>query len=238
MNTLKTVLFDLDDTLFDHRHSSRTALALFKKRFAKQLEHVSLEELERANLEILNQVHVHVLAGSLDIDAARIKRFETLFGRYTLKLSPQELQECSVAYREAYQSARRPAFGAIETLQSLRAQNIKIGIVSNNLIEEQIDKLQCCGLTSLIDSMTVSEEAGFAKPDARIFQIALKRLQSLPHETIMIGDSWENDILGARAIGMAAIWYNCYGESIPDRSIPSIESFSELMPVLEVIGRA
>ncbi|HWF44110.1 MAG TPA: hypothetical protein VG537_05680, partial [Candidatus Kapabacteria bacterium] len=65
MSVLKTVLFDLDDTLFDHRHSSRTALGLFKIRFAKQLEQVSLDELERANLEILNEIHVHVLDGSL-----------------------------------------------------------------------------------------------------------------------------------------------------------------------------
>ena len=71
-----------------------------------------------------------------------------------------------------------------------------------------MDKLRYCELLELIDSITISEEAGYAKPDIRIFQTALDRLECKPEEAVVIGDSWENDILGARAAGIRGIWYN------------------------------
>ena len=51
-----------------------------------------------------------------------------------------------------------------------------------------------------------------AKPDPRIFAIALERLGCAAADAVMIGDSWPADIEGARAAGVRAIWFNRSGQ--------------------------
>ncbi len=232
---LRAVLFDLDDTLFDHRHSSRTALSVLQQEFPSQLATVPLDELETANLEILNTIHLEVLAGTLTPDQARVKRFGKLLRTYGVDPTEQQLEKVAIEYRSSYQVSRRATPGARELLIGLRDRGFKTGIVTNNLVEEQMDKLRHCQLFDLLDSITISEEAGFAKPDVRIFNMALQRLECKPEETIIIGDSWENDILGARAAGIRGIWYNCYLTKAPDDSVPEIGSLEDFESVLRLL---
>jgi HAD superfamily hydrolase (TIGR01549 family) len=240
---LKTALFDLDDTLFDHRHSARVALGLLKERYQDKFSNISLDELERIHLEILNEIHVDVLKGTITIEDARIRRFAMLSSRYDLLLSEEEQHEASSLYRTVYQSSRRAAVGSLDLLQALRLRGIRIGIVTNNLVEEQLDKIQHCGLAPFIDSITISEEAGVSKPHSRIFQIALERLHSTSDGAVMIGDSWTSDILGARAAGIRAVWYNCYGKRAPVKEnapveaeqVPELRSFEDLDYSLQCI---
>jgi HAD superfamily hydrolase (TIGR01549 family) len=233
--TLRAVLFDLDDTLYDHRHSSRAALALLQQEYPAVLGAVSLDELERANLNILNTIHIEVLNRSVDVETARRKRFFRLFSQYEMELPAEEQARVSTLYREAYRQSWRAADGAVELLTVLRGHGLKTGIISNNLVEEQMEKLRVCNLEHLIDSLTISEEAGVAKPDPRIFQIALDRLGCLPNQVVMIGDAWENDIVPARAMGIHAIWFNSYGVPAPEEHTPSLTSFSDLPATLRLI---
>ncbi len=231
---LRAVLFDLDDTLFDHRHSSRRALAELQSR-VPELESIELDELERTHLRILNELHVGVLSGALTLEAARERRFAELFSHYGIRKVPGMESEVRGSYRKVYRESRRAKPGVIPLLGALRARALKIGIVSNNVLEEQIGKLHACGLTELIDSLTISEEAGVAKPDVRIFQIALERMACAHYEVVMIGDSWTNDILPARQLGMRTIWYNSFGVASPDPSVSCITSFEDTSAVLELI---
>ncbi|MDP4198445.1 MAG: HAD-IA family hydrolase [Bacteroidota bacterium] len=232
---LKAVLFDLDDTLFDHRHSSREALALLQQDFFGDRDEVTLDELEAANHAILNEVHVEVLAGTLGPDEARVKRFGMFFRRFGIKLSTHDLQIVAASYRANYQSSWRAMPGAEKLLRALRHRGVKTSIVTNNLVEEQMSKLARCGLLELLDSITISEEAGFSKPDARIFQIALDRLGLEAQETVMIGDAWENDILGARAAGIRSVWYNAYSSEPPERTVPEIRTFEDSDAILRLL---
>jgi putative hydrolase of the HAD superfamily len=232
---LRAVLFDLDDTLFDHRHSSREAISVLQREYYTDIGHVDIDELEIANLDILNSVHVEVLAGTITPDEARMKRFGMLFRKYGLTYSPERLREVAELYRLHYQSSRRATPGAKSLLRAIRDRGIKTAIISNNLVDEQMDKLEHCELLDLLDSITISEEAGFAKPDPRIFQIALDRLQCEPDEAIIIGDSWENDIIGAQAVGIKGLWYNCYLKEQPDTSVPEIRSLEDSEEVLRLL---
>ncbi|MEO8078275.1 MAG: HAD-IA family hydrolase, partial [Acidobacteriota bacterium] len=87
----------------------------------------------------------------------------------------------------------------------------RVGIVSNNLFEEQQDKLRACGLEPWVDALVVSERAGVSKPDPAIFSLALARIGSPAQEAVMIGDSWSADIAGAVGAGIRAIWFNRHG---------------------------
>ena len=75
---LEAVLFDLDDTLFDHLYSARTALEAVRD-CHPCFDHVDVTELERTHAALLDALHVDVIAGRLGLDQARHERFRRLF---------------------------------------------------------------------------------------------------------------------------------------------------------------
>jgi putative hydrolase of the HAD superfamily len=68
---------------------------------------------------------------------------------------------------------------------------------------------------------------GVKKPNPKVFLTALNKANSLPTQSVMIGDSLEADILGANNIGMQTIFYNYRNESI-SKKIKSIDSLLEI----------
>src|SRR5207244_11995999 len=94
----------------------------------------------------------------------------------------------------------------------------RIGIVTNNLLEEQQDKLQYCGLAPSVDVLIASEDVGVSKPDRGIFDLALERMGVSAEDAVMVGDSWANDIAGALNAGIRAIWFNPDRTPAPDNT--------------------
>lgn len=226
------VLFDLDETLFDHRNSSREALAWLRRTFP-QIDHIPLDTLETEAFRILNETHERVLAGELTQDEGRLARFRRLFEWCEASVDPEALVEAIPRYRAAYRASRRPMEGATALLSAL-ADRVRIGIVTNNFIREQEGKLADCGLTECIDFMVTSEEAGCAKPDHAIFDLALERAGRSADQAVMVGDSWEVDIEGARRAGIRPVWFNRYGvESSGSADVVEIKS---LLPTDAVAG--
>ena len=91
-----------------------------------------------------------------------------------------------------------------ECLKSLN-RRYKIGIIANQALgtEKRLEKL---GILKYIDLIIASAEEGVAKPDKRIFEIALNRAKCEPRQSVMIGDRIDNDIVPAKEIGMHTIW--------------------------------
>src|SRR5690606_38016236 len=87
------------------------------------------------------------------------------------------------------------------------------GIVTNNFTAEQWGKLRVCGLDSLIDFMVTAESAGVAKPHPEIFRVALDQGGVGPSESVMVGDSWEVDVIGAVHVGLPAVWFDRWGST-------------------------
>ena len=200
------VLFDLDDTLVDHRYATHKGLAALKEHFTP-FSRFPLPEIETRAAKILEETHQRVLKGLLSPDAGRQERFKLLLASYQLNEDESTIAELTKFYRQTYRSHRRPVPGAIDLLTELR-KVVAIGIITNNFLKEQRDKLVYCGIDSLVDFMVTSEEAGFAKPEREIFLNALSLHGSEPETTVMIGDSWEIDVLGAIAAGIRPIWFN------------------------------
>ncbi len=232
---VKAVLFDLDDTLFDHQLSCRRSLAALSQNYAcfRQAEP---HELEQIHTNLLNELHFLVLQGALSLDEARLERFRRLFLYYGEDVSAATAENAASLYRLTYQRSRQAVPGSIALIEALRALDIRIAVVTNNLVAEQMDKLQACGLTPLIDAVVISEEVGAIKPDRAIFEVALKRVKCAPHEAIMIGDSWSADIIGANKVGIRAIWLNRYNYPCPDETLAfQVNSFEPLDRFLQVL---
>jgi HAD superfamily hydrolase (TIGR01549 family) len=233
------VLFDLDDTLFDHRRSARAALTDVHRVHGRGTDLDAFEREHNASLEVM---HVEVLAGRIGLDEARRERFRRVFAALGITLGESDIDAAASAYRSGYMAQRRALDGAADLLRALRP-HARIGIVTNNLLEEQRDKLAFCGLAECVDVLIASEDVGVSKPDRGIFDIALRRMGVAAGDAVMVGDSWANDIAGAVNAGIRAIWFN------PDRKpapavpadvtqICSLTPAADVLPLLLGVERA
>ena len=229
----QAVLFDLDDTLFDHRHCARAALDALRATHSC-FASMSPTEFEQAHGQLLEELHARVLARDLGLDDARTERFRRLFLAAGVDASPEAAHAAAAEYRSCYLKSWRTVQGATELLTAVSAQ-VPIGIVSNNLVAEQQEKIRHCRLEPYLSAVVISEQAGVAKPDPAIFRIAVQQLACDPKETVMIGDSWAADIAGARAAGLRAIWLNRTGDPSPDPDAP-VPEIRALEPVRDVLA--
>ena len=221
----RAVLFDLDDTLFDHRRSSASALRSVRDAY-DCFRGVAFAELERQHARLLEDMHLSVVTGRIGMEEARRERFRRLFRFFGATPEDERCAEAASAYRSEYLAARRAMDGAELLLQAIRT-HARVGIVSNNMLQEQKEKLEVCRLAAYVDVLVVSEEAGVSKPEPEIFQQALDALRVGPGEAVMVGDSWDADIVGARRSGMRAIWFNPLRVSCPepDSTVPQLHTF-------------
>ncbi len=230
----RLVLFDLDETLFDHSHASRCGLKTLQDEY-DGFGAPSLDELESTAFEILNRTHRKILSGVLTQEEGCIERFRLLAEWCGSSLGEDEIQAASRRYRQVYRSSRRAMSGAIELLKCLR-ERVTVGIVTNNFVREQKSKLADCELDPWIDFMVTSEETGQAKPAAEIFHKALETTGASPDEAVMIGDSWEVDIIGAKAVGIRPVWYNPAATEPPaGEAVSELRSFLPTSEALEIV---
>lgn len=105
-----------------------------------------------------------------------------------------------------YQSVERAELKpyAWELLDLLRFSGMKLGLVSNTPPTSMIilDRLD---LKRRFDVIVFSCDVGFLKPDPRIFEIALARLNSIPSKSVIVGDKIRTDILGGAILGMKSV---------------------------------
>jgi len=226
MNLLKAIFFDLDDTLFDHSYGVFYSMEKMHQDY-ECLQTRSVAEIVAEHRRLLDLIHIEVLAARLTQDQARVQRMQGLFSFCGATAGEEVAVQAAARHRRRYLEAQRAVPGARELLTRLRA-SMKIVVVTNNLLREQQEKLQTCGLTDVVDDLITSEEFGFAKPDPEIFRIALHRAHCTAAEAVMIGDSWNVDIVGARNAGIRPIWFNRRRDPQPDGA--PVEEIHSLEP--------
>ena len=97
--------------------------------------------------------------------------------------------------------------GTIESLERWRGRGIELGVISN-FDSRLIKVLNHLDLDRFFTSITISSTAGFAKPAANIFQIALSKYNFATERAWHIGDSFTEDYQGAKNAGLTAFWLN------------------------------
>ncbi|MEZ4650853.1 MAG: HAD-IA family hydrolase [Candidatus Eisenbacteria bacterium] len=229
----EAVLLDLDDTLFDHRRSARGAVEAIRQ-VEPALAATPLDDVLHANREVLEEIHLRVLAGEIDVDEAREERMFRLLERFRGGATREDAVRLASHYREAYQAVREVVPGSHALLEELRRRNYRLAVVTNNMTAEQEEKMRTLRLSSLVDELVVSEAVGVSKPEPGIFRIALEWLGVRPECAVMVGDSWVSDIAGAARAQVAAVWYNPLHAAIPDPSLPLAAEIHALEPTTQV----
>ncbi len=127
-----------------------------------------------------------------------------------------------------------PAAGRV--VRALSNLNFKLGIISNMILPGVLLErlLQSEGLRELFGPVITSSETGYIKPHPRIFERALDAGNWQPEEALYVGDTYKQDVIGARSVGMRVIWLNSRGEPTtqagqnpPDAIINSLEELLE-----------
>jgi HAD superfamily hydrolase (TIGR01549 family) len=231
---VRVVLSDLDDTLFDHLHATRSALAAVRACTPSFLSW-SIEELEGRHRSLLETLHLEVLAGRVSIEAARIERFRQLLAA-SARGSESQAAEAAAAYRRAYETSCQPVAGALALARAIRRVRLSLVVVTNNVAAEQRRKLERCGLAPFVDGLVASEETGIAKPHRGIFDAALARMRAGADEAVMLGDAWAADVEGARGAGVRAVWFNRLGAERPDASVDELRSLEPTDEAMRVLG--
>ena len=233
---MQAILFDLDDTLVDFQYSRRLGLRAVQE-LLPGLAPVPLEELELVHDKELHANYLLTLDGSLSDDEARLQRIRGICLRYGQQPDDETVAEAAAAYARTQQSNQRLVPGVPELLEALRGR-VRIGVVTNGPSGRQRHKLESLDIRpDALDALAISGEVGAAKPDPAIFRHALEQLRAAPERTTMVGDSWENDVLGAQGLGMAAVWLNRYRCECPDPALAvEIGSLEPVEDVLRVLG--
>jgi HAD superfamily hydrolase (TIGR01662 family) len=119
----------------------------------------------------------------------------------------------------------------LPALDDLKGRGLTLGLISN-VERNMTGALDELGLSTRLDVVVTSQDAGANKPQPEIFRFALRKAGLQPAEAIYIGDQYQVDVVGARSAGMKAILLDRAGfiENITDS--PRIQSLTEVAEYL------
>ena len=125
-----------------------------------------------------------------------------------------DIETLSRVFRELFRRGRPTRLeaypDAAPALSSLKGKGLTLGVISN-MGRDLPSVLEEIGLTANLQVVVASGEAGFTKPDPRIFETALQRAGVTADEAIYVGDLYDSDVLGARGAGITPVFLDRYG---------------------------
>lgn len=157
-------------------------------------------------------VDEHLVYEHIFLDIAKLtnKEYEDIYAQAVeiYKQNKKADIELSIKYnlsKRKWYTEDEILYEGVERCLEVLSTKYKIGIIANQSFGTK-NRLENWGILKYIDLVIASAEEGVAKPDAKIFEIALQRAKCNPNEAVMIGDRIDNDIIPAKNIGMHTIW--------------------------------
>ena len=234
---IQMVFFDAAGTLFDVRGSVGEIYARFATKHGKQVE---AEALQREFVRQFPQQPPMAFAQTL----ARAERLQCeqnwwrvlvrdVFAHFGEFLPSEKFEDYFMEIFEFFRRADAWAVfdDVVPTLTALKARGYRIGLISN-FDARLYDVLQGLRLHEQFDSIHISTEVGAAKPEAEIFTVALRENGLAPAQALYVGDRWQEDVQGAMAAGLHAVWLNRAAASIPDSMVPQVFAFQQILELL------
>ena len=205
---IKAVLFDLDGTLCDSDTAWGIAVKETFQRLCQREPNVSEEAITEAWTTVHQKLFQQLNAGKCSMAEVRDRRFRCLFKELSLPID-RAMEELSNFFCTRYLTGLR-LYEDVTVLEELHAYHV--GILTNGAHDDhtdsQLSKVRHLGLSERIRSLTISGEIGVRKPNLEIFKVACERADVLPEEAIFIGDSVQNDIVGANRAGITSVLIN------------------------------
>lgn len=197
------IIFDIDNTIFDYDNSNNIAL---KKLFNYISEKNNLDIDFIKNIYEKNKKKYKNESGNTASSHSKYIQIKKMIKALNLSLNEND------EYFEIYNNffiKNLVVYPNIEDfLIFCKSKNIKLYCLSNNTCKEQIERLKSAKLLNFFDNIYTSEEFGIEKPDSKLFYSIIDKINYNKNEIAMIGDSFNNDILGCNSINIYGFWLN------------------------------
>jgi len=217
------ILLDLDETLIDRTRSIVRYAERFQRDFADALSPLTVPTLA---------------ATILTADERGYRPRETLYTALLQQLTWQQQPEIGrlrTHWETWFPASSVARVGLHETLATLHAQGIRLGVITNGAVGRQQPKIETLQIHPYLATVVISEAVQVQKPDPRIFALALAEVGCAASQTWFVGDHPVNDVLGAAAAGCRAIWLRGIHPWPPAHPVPAwqIESLPELVALVQ-----
>ena len=191
------MLFDLDNTLLNRDKAVDKMFLMILEECYEDVKHSAKNEMLQKFKEYDNKGY-----GNSD----KIKVLESFFDEFPprYKLPRNDIQDFWNNNFPLCFSINQNTINIINALK----RHVKVAIITNGSTQRQKAKIVNTNLNSCFDIVIISEEVGFNKPDKRIFELALNKLNVQPEEALLVGDDIEKDIGGCQNANMKGIWFN------------------------------
>lgn len=216
---IKTVFFDLDNTLLDHNRAEKTALLRLMQQYPEIFHLLS----SQAFLEVYHKINLVLWRkygeGEISAEELRLSRFQLTLRQ--LNARNDRANELSESYFEIY-SRQAFVLPNAEKILKFLSRKYQLGILSNGFTATQERKLKNTQFESYFVHKVYSCKAGAMKPAKQIFDYARDCADAQANELIYVGDSYEIDIQGAKSAGWYAVYFNPHG-SFPQNGQADVE---------------
>lgn len=205
-NKVTDVFFDLDHTLWDFDKNSAFT---FQKIFKDQKINLELEPFLAAYIPANLRFWKLYREEKITKSELRYQRLKSVFDALDYDISDSTIDMLSEEYISHLPSFNHLFPNTIEVLEYLKP-NYNLHIITNGFQEIQEKKLMNSGIYRYFDQVIDSEMAGVKKPNPIIFNLAVEKACTASHRSLMIGDSLEADILGAKGAGFHTLHFNAH----------------------------
>lgn len=210
-------LFDLDDTLLNFKESERLSFFMALQSLGLKSE---LEDLFKVYQVENNNLWKMFEQGQTTKDHLKVERFRKTFAPFKIDLDPEH---ASARYLETLPETVVLIDYAVEICQWLYKQG-EIGIMTNGIHTVQSQRIKNSKIAPYISFLSVSDECGFPKPDARFFEYSSKMAKKFAKaSTVIVGDRFDADIQGAHNFGIDGCWFNPHNLIAPTHITPKYE---------------
>ena len=225
--TITDVFFDLDHTLWDFDRNSGLALERVFQRFSVGVPLASfLKVYEPINFNYWREFREERVTKTQLRRGRLINSFSKLGVTYDMHI----IDGMSEAYIEELPNNNYLFDGTFELLEYLK-EKYTLHIITNGFSQVQFIKLEKSKLAPFFATVTSSEEVGVKKPNPLVFKTALSKAGASAQSSVMIGDTFDADILGAEGVGMDTIFFN-YRKEIPTNGYKVVDYLLEIKDLL------
>ncbi|WP_294080204.1 YjjG family noncanonical pyrimidine nucleotidase [Proteiniphilum sp. UBA5384] len=227
----KNLFIDLDDTLWDIHLNGKECLEEIYRDYGYDRFYPDFEAYYNVYMPSNHHLWALYRQGDITKDKLIIERFLVPVREFGID-DPGYAKRLSDDFLERTTRKTRLIDGTMDLLDYLKPK-YRMHILSNGFREVQFKKIENSGLAPYFDKIILSEDAGINKPHPDMFTYALKNTNSRRDQTVMIGDSWDADIVGAWKSRITQIWYNPE-EIAPEGFAPTytVQTLGEIKEIL------
>ena len=229
------ILFDLDDTILSFGTLADAAWRKVVGQYIPQLPGVTADVLLAAVLERRDwywsdpERHRRGRLGLEDAYGDIVRHAFEWLGIAALGLASQLADDYGVERSRDI----RPLPGAVDTLRTVKDKGVKLALITNGDKETQRGKINDHDLADFFDCIVIEGEFGIGKPNDEVYIHAMETLGVWPHETWMVGDNFEWEVVAPKRLGLTAIWVDSRAEGLPNA--PSVMPDRIISSIMELI---